>query len=54
MYGKQILKKMSKMNRNVIQSSTSTSSSCNDMGKAWVPTLCSELWDMVELAGLQK
>lgn len=42
------------MNRNVIQSSTSTSSSCNDMGKASIPALCGELCDMVEFARLQK
>lgn len=52
--GSKYLKKPSKMNRNVIQSITSTSSSCNDMGKAWIPTFCDELWDMVELEELQK
>lgn len=48
------LKKISKMNKKVIQSSISTSSSCHDTDKAQILTLCGELWDMVELAGLEK
>lgn len=42
------------MNKKVIQSSISTSSSCNNTDKAQILTLCGELWDMVELAGLEK
>lgn len=52
--GRKYLKKISKMNKKVIQSSISTSSSCNDTDKAQILTLCGELWDMVELAGLEK
>lgn len=54
MGSKYLKKNPSKMNRNVIQSTTSTSSSCNDMGKAWIPTFHSELWDVVDLEELQK
>lgn len=42
------------MNRKVIQSSISTSSSCDDIDKAEILSLFGELWELLELAGLEK